>query len=112
MATPNSKSIEYETLARFRDKLTTAFKASHVRIANELVTKAVIPKDVLDKAVAVGVDDEAKATLIVKSALDQVQVTPGKYYDFMALPSFNEECFCSLHEEITTFYGMCREATL
>ena len=106
MATSTLESIEYVALAGSFSKLVIAFKASHLRIASELVTKGVIPKDVLDKALTlVGVDEETKATLIVKSALDQVQVCPRKYYDFMTLPGFNDPCHHSLHEEITNVYG-------
>ena len=107
MAASSSESIEYKALCSFLDKLTTAFKASHLRIANELVSKGITPQDVLDKELAVGVDDATKATLIVKCALDQVQVCPSKYQDFMALPSFNDPSFRSLHTEITGVYGTC-----
>ena len=109
MAASSSESTEYKTLTHFRDRLITAFKASCLTetIANKLVTKGVIPRDVLNQVLAVSVEDEKKATLIVNSVLDQVQVSPEKYHDFMALPSFNNPCFCSLHEEITAVYGMC-----
>ena len=107
MAASSSESIEHKTLASFLDKLTTAFRASHLMIANELVAKGVIPHDVHNKVMTVGVDDETKATYIVRSALDQVKVCPGKYHAFMALASFKDPCFCSLHEEITAVYGMC-----
>ena len=109
MAVSSSESIEYKALGSFHAKLTTAFKASHLTIANELVSKGITPRDVLDKVLAVGVDDGTKATVIVKSALDQVQVCPGKYHDFMTLPSFNDPSFRSLHEEITAAYGTCTD---
>ena len=106
MATSSLESIEYRALAGCFDKLVIAFRASHLTIANELVAKEVIPNDVHNKVLTMGGDDEKKATVIVKSALDQIQVCPGKYYDFMALPSVNDPCFRSLHEEITAAYGM------
>ena len=108
MAAAGSESIEHETLTRFLDKLVTAFKASHLTISNELVSKRVIPNDVHDKMVTMRADDETKATLIMKSMLDQVKVCPRKYDDFMRLPSFDDECFCSLYKEITAVYGTCR----
>ena len=107
MAVSGSDSVELKALACFVDKLATAFKASHLTIANQLVANGVLPREVLDPVLTGGGDDAKKATLIVNSVLDQVQVCPRKYHDFMALPSFNDPCFRSLHEEITAGYGMC-----
>ena len=105
-ASSSSESIEYRALSCFLDKLATAFRASHLTIANELVAKGVIPNDVHNKVLTtVGVGDETKVTSILKSALDQVKVCPEKYHDFVALPSFDDPCFLSLHEEITAAYG-------
>ena len=104
----SSESVEYKALDRFIHKLTTAFKASHITIATELVAKGIVPRDVLDKALTVGVDDGTKATLIVKCALDQIQVCPEKYHNFMA-SCFNDPSFRLLHEEITSVYGKCRD---
>ena len=107
MATSTLESIEYKALSGCFDKLVTAFRASHLTIANELVAKDVIPNDVHNKVLTmIGADDEKKATLIVRSALDQIRVCPGKYHNFMALPSFSDPCFRSLNQEITAAYGM------
>ena len=105
MATSTLESIEYKALAACFAKLVTAFKTSHLTIANELYSRGIIPAEVRSKVAMVGVSNEQKATWIVEAVLDQVHLCPRKYYDFMSLPSFNEECFRSLHEEITAAYG-------
>ena len=105
-----AESIEHKVLDRFLDRLATTFTASHLQLANELISKGVIPRNVLNKVLTVGVDDATKATLIVKCALDQIQVYPRKYHDFMALPSLNDSCHRSLHGEITVAYGMSLSA--
>ena len=111
-ASSSESSVEYKALDRFIHKLTIAFKASHLEIATELVAKGIVPQVVLDKALATGVDDGTKATRIVKTLLDQVQVCPEKYHDFMALSSFNDPSFRSLRDEITVVYGEWAGAVL
>ena len=109
MVATRSESVEVKVLTRFLDKLATAFKASHLKLANELVSEGIIPRNVLDKELTVGVDDATKATFIVNCALDQIQRYPTKYQDFMAISSLNESCHRSLREEMTAVYGrsMC-----
>ena len=105
MATSSLESIEYKALAGCFDKLVIAFKTPHLKIASELYSREIIPVEVLSKASIVGVTDETKATWILESALNQVQVCPEKYHDFMASPFFNDPCFRSLHKKITTVYS-------
>ena len=107
MATSTRESIEYQALARCFAKLTIAFKASTLLISNELYSTGIISREEHGKLLTVGVSDEMKATEMVKSVVDLVLVCPGKYYDFMSLPAFKEECFRPLHEEITAVYGEC-----
>ena len=105
MATSSLESVEHEALAACFDKLVIAFKAPHLTIASELYSKGIIPAEVLSKAGMVGVSDETKATWVLEAALNQVQVSPGKYHDFMASPFFNDPCFRSLHKKITAVYS-------
>ena len=107
MATSTRESIEYQALARCFAKLTIAFKASTLLISNELYSMGMISPEVHSKLLTVGVSDDLKATEMVKSVVDLVLVCPGKYYDFMSLPAFKEECFRPIHDEITAVYGKC-----
>ena len=102
-----SESLEYKTLIGCVNKLTIAFKSSTVSIANELLSNGFIPPEVHDKITGMtsGLSDDMKATNLVKCVTDQVRMCPGRYYDFVALPLFNEKWLSSLHDAITTEYG-------
>ena len=101
-----SESIEHETLVRYIDKLTLAFESAPVSIANELLAKGLISPEIHSNMLTLGIGKDVKATQLVKCVIDQIHVCPGKYYDFMALPSFQEKWLTNLHEVLTTEYGM------
>ena len=107
MATSKREFIEYQALARCFSKLTIAFKASTLLISNELYSMGMISPEVHGKLLTVGVGDDLKATKMMKCVVDLVRVDPGRYYEFMSLPAFKEECFRPIHEEITAVYGEC-----
>ena len=101
-----SESIEHQTLVRHIDKLVLAFKSSPLSIGTELLAKGLVSSEVYAGLLTPGTGNDAKAAQLVMCLKDQIHICPGKYYDFMALPSFQEKWLSSVHEVLTSTYGM------
>ena len=97
--------IEYQTLVRYMDKLTIAFKSSPIAVASELFAKGLISQEVSEKALILGISDAVKATEMMMCVADQVRICPGKYYDFMSMKVFEEPWIKSLHDNLIAEYG-------
>ena len=104
MAVP--ESMEYKTLMTYLDKLAIAFRSSLPTVAKQLVDQAVIPAEIHRYVLTEGIDSLTKATTMMMCVADQVQVCPGKYYDFMSMSVFEQPWIKSLRDDLTSEYGM------
>ena len=105
MATLQS-SVEHQTLISCTPKLTIAFKSALSSIGTELLAKGLISEEVLEKVHTVGIVDSMKATEMVTCVTTNISLCPSKFDDFMALDVFQEPCLKSVHDLLTTEYGM------
>ena len=113
MAMASAGSMEYRALIKCFDKLATAFKLSLVTISSELIANGFISSEMCDEVLATsGLNEDVKATKLVKHVIDMIKVFPGRYSDFMALPLFQREQLSPIHDAVMTEYGKAWHAKL
>lgn len=77
-------TLEYETLVRCRNKLVTALKLDPANVADELISKNLVPPSVATEMTEL-TRSEDKARRLVECIFNKVELSSGAYESFIAV---------------------------